>query len=77
MQKILNNTITGLNDGKLLVGGKRFGDVGFYIEPTVFYNLKDSEYICQEVIFGPVLSILKPFDTIEEVIKEQTIADLV
>src|SRR3954454_3769445 len=69
VEKFLSNTIVGLNGGNLLIGGKRFGDVGFFIEPTVFYNLNDSEYISQEEIFGPVLSILKPFNTIEEVIE--------
>ncbi|RIA85492.1 aldehyde dehydrogenase [Glomus cerebriforme] len=70
VQKILNNTINELKDNnKLLIGGKRFGDVGFFIEPTVFYDLDDSEYISKEEIFGPVLSVLKPFNTIEEVIK--------
>ncbi|GBC01673.1 hypothetical protein RclHR1_04290009 [Rhizophagus clarus] len=66
IQKIFNNKIIG---NKLLIGGKRFGDVGYFIEPTVFYDLDDFEYISQEEIFGPVLSILKPFNTIEEVIE--------
>ncbi|RIA87507.1 Aldehyde/histidinol dehydrogenase [Glomus cerebriforme] len=44
------------DNNKLLIGGKRFGDVGFFIEPTVFYDLDDSEYISQKEIFGPVLS---------------------
>ncbi len=69
VRKILNDTIVGLNDGKLLIGGKRFGDVGFFIEPTVIYNIEDSEHISQEEIFGPLLTILKPFNTIEEVIQ--------
>ncbi|CAG8623049.1 11994_t:CDS:2 [Funneliformis mosseae] len=68
VQKVLKDAISGLKDGKLLIGGNRVGDVGYFIEPTVFYNIEDSELISQEEIFGPILTILKPFDTIEEVI---------
>lgn len=30
------------------------GDKGFYIEPTVFTDVKDDMKIAQEEIFGPV-----------------------
>lgn len=35
-------------------GGSRVGDKGFYIEPTVFTDVKDDMKIAQEEIFGPV-----------------------
>ncbi|EXJ91722.1 hypothetical protein A1O3_00272 [Capronia epimyces CBS 606.96] len=52
--------------GKLLVGGRRVGNKGFFIEPTVFTDVDTaSEIHCQE-IFGPV-SVVKSFKTEEEV----------
>src|SRR5205823_4300782 len=52
---------------KLLTGGNRWGDRGYYIEPTVFTDVKDDAKIAQEEIFGPVMSIMK-FDEVEEAI---------
>lgn len=67
--KVLNYIESGKTEGaKLECGGKRFGDVGFFIEPTVFSNVTDDMKIAKEEIFGPVQSIFK-FSTIEEVIE--------
>jgi aldehyde dehydrogenase (NAD+) len=49
-------------------GGKRLGDKGFFIEPTIFSNVTEDMKIVQEEIFGPVCTIAK-FKTKEEVIK--------
>jgi aldehyde dehydrogenase (NAD+) len=58
----------GQNEGaKLMCGGKRIGDKGFFIEPTVFTDAKDDSRIVKEEIFGPVMVILK-FREINEVI---------
>src|SRR5271166_4433978 len=51
----------------LLCGGKRVGDRGYFIEPTVFADVKDSMKIAREEIFGPVMSIIK-FKDVDEVI---------
>ena len=47
-------------------GGNRVGDRGYFIEPTVFADVKDDMKIAQEEIFGPVMNILK-FKDIDEV----------
>src|SRR5246500_4549897 len=52
---------------KLLAGGGRVGDKGYFIEPTVFADVQDNMKIAQEEIFGPVMSILK-FKDIDEVV---------
>src|SRR6201993_4509978 len=52
---------------KLLAGGGRVGDKGYFIEPTVFADVQDNMKIAQEEIFGPVMSILK-FKDINEVV---------
>ena len=53
-------------NAKMLTGGGRVGDKGYFIEPTVFADVTDNMTIAQEEIFGPVMSILK-FKTIDEV----------
>lgn len=50
------------------IGGKRKGEKGYFIEPTIFSNVTDDMKIMQEEIFGPVCSISK-FKTKEEAIK--------
>jgi acyl-CoA reductase-like NAD-dependent aldehyde dehydrogenase len=54
-----------------VMGGERAtrpecGD-GWFVEPTVFTNVKNNMRIAQEEVFGPVLSVIK-FDTDEEAI---------
>ena len=52
----------------MLMGGNRWGSKGYYVEPTVFTDVKDDHTIAREEIFGPVMTILK-FSTYDEVIK--------
>ncbi|GED70444.1 aldehyde dehydrogenase [Brevibacillus reuszeri] len=53
---------------KLLTGGKRAGDVGYYYEPTVLVNVTNEMEIMQEEIFGPVLPIAT-FSDLDEAIE--------
>ncbi|OCU00875.1 aldehyde dehydrogenase X, mitochondrial [Xenopus laevis] len=67
--KILAYIKSGKTEGaKLMCGGDRCGDKGFFINPTVFANVKDNMKIAREEIFGPVQPVFK-FKTIEEVIE--------
>lgn len=67
--KVLAYIDYGKKDGaKLEFGGKRLGNEGYFIEPTVFSNVSDEMRIARDEIFGPVQSILK-FKTLEEVIE--------
>ena len=67
--KVMSYIASGKEQGaKLLCGGARVGDRGYFIEPTVFADVRDEMKIAQEEIFGPVLSII-PFDTLDEVIE--------
>jgi len=67
--KILRLVESGKKEGaKLEVGGKRSGQEGYFIEPTVFSNVKDNMTISREEIFGPVQCIHK-FTTLDEVIE--------
>ena len=40
-------------------GGERFGNKGYFIQPTIFSNVTPGMAICREEIFGPVCSIAK------------------
>jgi len=66
--KILELIESGKKEGaKLLCGGGRLGEKGFFVQPTVFADVKDDMRIAREEIFGPVQQIIK-FKSIEEVI---------
>ena len=43
-----------------MTGGQRVGDKGFFVEPTIFDDVKDDMAIARDEIFGPVVSVL-PF----------------
>jgi len=64
MEKVLRYIEIGKDEGaEIVCGGKRIladgkGD-GFFIEPTVFVNVKPDMRIVQEEIFGPVVVIQK------------------
>merc|ERR1712029_331952 len=60
MNKILGYVDIGKQQGaKLLTGGARYGDRGYFVQPTVFGDVSDDMRICQEEIFGPVQAIQK------------------
>ena len=68
----LNRVVGYLDQGKAdgakaIVDGKRWGDTGYYVEPTVFTNTTPDMSIVQEEIFGPV-AISIPFTDEAEVI---------
>ena len=50
----------GREEGKLVAGGGRPTSApnGWFVEPTVFADVKNSARIAQEEIFGPVLTII-------------------
>jgi aldehyde dehydrogenase (NAD+) len=67
--KILKYIDLGNRAGaKCVTGGSRAGKKGYYIEPTVFTNVKDDMPIAKDEIFGPVMSIL-PFKSVDEVVQ--------
>ncbi|KAL0270773.1 UNVERIFIED_CONTAM: hypothetical protein PYX00_008070 [Menopon gallinae] len=68
-RKIMGYIDSGKSEGaKLVAGGERFGEKGYFIKPTVFAEVKDSMKIAREEIFGPVQQIIR-FKTMEEVIE--------
>jgi aldehyde dehydrogenase (NAD+) len=73
MQTVLGFIDAGKKEGaKLIAGGDRVSldcSKGFFIEPTIFGDVKNDMKIAQEEIFGPVLSILS-FDDVEQVVEQ-------
>jgi len=69
LKKVLDLIESGKKEGaKCQIGGKKAAGKGFFIEPTVFSDVKDNMRIAREEIFGPVQQILK-FSTLDEVIE--------
>ena len=69
MDKILHYVDLGQKQGaQLRTGGARRGESGFFVEPTVFDNVKDDMAIARDEIFGPVVSVL-PFSQVDEVVE--------
>jgi len=58
----------GKKTGKALTGGKRLGDKGYFIEPTIFTDVDPNAKIVKEEIFGPVVVVTK-FKDEEDIIK--------
>jgi phenylacetaldehyde dehydrogenase len=49
-----------------LSGGGRFGDRGYFVEPTVLTNTRPDMKVVREEIFGPVL-VAAPFSDLDEI----------
>src|SRR5438309_855301 len=60
----------GKKEAKVAIGGgrpKQFGK-GYYVEPTIFYDVDNNARIAREEIFGPVASVI-PFEGEPEAIR--------
>lgn len=65
---ILEYIKVGQEEGAKLHGGKKLGDKGYFIEPAIFYDVKQDMRIVREEIFGPVVVIGK-FKTLQDAIE--------
>lgn len=52
----------GKQEGRLLTGGGRAADEGYFLQPTIFADVDSQARIFQEEIFGPVLAVTKARD---------------
>ncbi|MGE7717953.1 aldehyde dehydrogenase family protein [Priestia megaterium] len=74
-QTVLGYIEKGKAEGaRLVAGGERTFDTGYFVEPTIFADVTDDMTIAREEIFGPVMSVFV-FDTVEEVIKRANDSD--
>lgn len=59
---------SGFEQGaKAVTGGKRQGDKGYFVKPTVLVNTRDDMKVVQEEIFGPVVTAI-PFKSTDELV---------
>ncbi len=61
-KNILKYIEIGKKEGKLVLGGGKGPDGGYFIEPTIIKDVDENATIAQEEIFGPVLAIIKAKD---------------
>ena len=71
LQRVRNYITKGVDEGaRMIYGGATAPDgleKGYYVQPTIFSDVRNDMTIAQEEIFGPVLSII-PYDTEEEAV---------
>ncbi|EKM55660.1 uncharacterized protein PHACADRAFT_144316 [Phanerochaete carnosa HHB-10118-sp] len=69
LDRLLGYISSGKDQGaKIAVGGGRLGKEGYFIEPTLFTDVKPDMKIVKEEIFGPVGVVIK-FKIEEEVLR--------
>jgi acyl-CoA reductase-like NAD-dependent aldehyde dehydrogenase len=70
-ESVLSYIAAGKSEAVLVAGGGPPGDPalagGYYVEPTIFDNVKPDARIAREEIFGPVLAVT-PFEDMDEAI---------
>ncbi|HEY6332106.1 MAG TPA: aldehyde dehydrogenase family protein [Blastocatellia bacterium] len=59
---------SGVSEGaRAVVGGKRVGEEGYFVEPTVLVDTKPNMKVVQEEIFGPVVTAM-PFKSTDDIV---------
>lgn len=58
----------GKTEARLVAGGGKPANRGFFVEPTVFADVDNNDRIAREEIFGPVLSVI-PYDGEDEAVR--------
>jgi betaine-aldehyde dehydrogenase len=65
MERVMRYQEIGRKEAKVATGGGRPREAGlqkgYFVEPTIFYDVDNSATIAREEIFGPVMSVI-PFD---------------
>ena len=61
-KKVLDYIEIGKSEARLVAGGNKAGDKGWFIEPTVFADAPATSRIAQEEIFGPFVAIIPAAD---------------
>ncbi len=67
LRRVTGYLESGRADGATAItGGGRFGDTGYFVEPTVITNVRPDMAIVREEIFGPVV-VAAPFQSLDEI----------
>jgi len=62
LRSIMRYIERGQSEGRLVAGGRRAREDGYFVEPTVIADVDPKATIAQEEIFGPVLAVIKAMD---------------
>jgi 1-pyrroline-5-carboxylate dehydrogenase len=62
MKSILKYVEIGKREGRLITGGARAADDGYFVQPTVIADIPPTGRLAQEEVFGPVLAVIKSKD---------------
>ncbi len=69
LRRVTDYLESGKNDGATATsGGGRWGDRGYFVEPTVLTNTSPDMSVVREEIFGPVV-VAAPFESVEDIAK--------
>jgi len=59
---------SGFSEGaKAVAGGRKVGDKGYFVQPTVLVNTNEKMKVVQEEIFGPVVTAT-PYKSLDELL---------
>jgi phenylacetaldehyde dehydrogenase len=68
LERVCGYLDAGAREGaRAVTGGKRVGDKGYFVAPTVLVDTKPEMKVIREEIFGPVVAAI-PFTRAEEVV---------
>jgi len=67
LRRVTGYLDSGRDDGATaLTGGTRYGDKGYFVEPTVLTNTTPDMKVVREEIFGPVV-VAAPFQSLDDI----------
>ena len=70
MESILRDIASAQEEGaRLVCGGKRHGEKGWFVEPTVFAEVTNQMKVARDEIFGPVMTLIR-FSSAAEALRE-------
>ena len=70
LNRVLGYIEVGRNsDARLITGGGRPADQdrGWFVEPTVFADVRNTDQLAREEVFGPVIAVI-PYETDDEAV---------
>ncbi len=66
-EKVMGFLDSAKKDGKVIAGGGRKGDKGYFIQPTVVRDIAEGSKLVDEEQFGPVMPVIKYSDPADAV----------
>jgi phenylacetaldehyde dehydrogenase len=70
MNRVCGYLDSGYSEGaKAATGGKRHGEKGYFVEPTVLVNTNPKMKVVREEIFGPVVTVM-PFSDVDDLVAQ-------